>query len=142
MTSFSCQHVLRSNRPGEVSRLLEAWGKGDVAARDRMLPLVYHELRRRAAAYLRRERQDHTHQPTALVHEAFIRLIGQDRVAWQNRGHFFGVAAEMMRRILVDHARNYLASKRPGAALRVTLMTARGGTAAGGRGPVAGSSLD
>ena len=109
------------DRPGEVSRLLEAWGKGDVAARDRMLPLVYHELRRRAAAYLRRERQDHTLQPTALVHEAFIRLIGQDRVAWQNRDHFFGVAAEMMRRILVDHARNYLASKRPGAAVRVTL---------------------
>ena len=106
------------DRPGEVSRLLEAWGKGDVAARDRMLPLVYHELRRRAGAYLRRERQDHTLQPTALVHEAFMRLIGQDRVAWQNRGHFFGVAAEMMRRILVDHARNHLASKHPGAAVR------------------------
>ena len=109
------------DRPGEVSRLLEAWGKGDVAARDRMLPLVYHELRTRAGAYLRRERQDHTLQPTALVHEAFMRLIGQDRVAWQNRGHFFGVAAEMMRRILVDHARNCLASKRPGAAVQVTL---------------------
>jgi RNA polymerase sigma factor (TIGR02999 family) len=109
------------DRPGEVSRLLEAWGKGDVAARDRMLPLVYHELRRRAGAYLRRERQDHTLQPTALVHEALMRLIGQDRVAWQNRGHFFGVAAEMMRRILVDHARNHLARKHPGAAVRVTL---------------------
>jgi RNA polymerase sigma factor (TIGR02999 family) len=109
------------DHPGEVSRLLEAWGKGDIAARDRMLPLIYHELRRRAGAYLRRERQDHTLQPTALVHEAFMRLIGQNRVAWQNRGHFFGVAAEMMRRILVDHARNRLASKRPDAAVRVTL---------------------
>ena len=107
--------------PGEVSRLLEAWGKGDVAARDSMLPLIYEELRRRAGAYLRRERQDHTLQPTALVHEAFMRLVGQDRVAWQNRGHFFGVAAEMMRRILVDHARHRLAGKRPGAAVRVPL---------------------
>ncbi len=109
------------DRPGEVSRLLEAWGNGDVAARDRMLPLVYHELRARAQAYLRRERREHTLQPTALVHEAFMRLIGQDRVAWRNRGHFFGVAAEMMRRILVDHARNRLAGKRLGAAVRVTL---------------------
>ena len=104
-----------------MSRLLKAWGRGDDEARERLVPLVYRELRRRAGAYLRRERRNHTLQPTALVHEAFIHLMGQDRVIWQNRGHFFGVAAAMMRRILVDHARKHLASKRPGAALRVTL---------------------
>jgi RNA polymerase sigma factor (TIGR02999 family) len=90
-----------------------------VAARDDLLPLVYRELQRRAAAYLRHERPDHTLQPTALVHEAFLRLVGQDRVAWQNRGHFFGIAASMMRRILVDHARAHQRAKRPGAAMRV-----------------------
>jgi len=85
------------------------------------LPLVYRELRRRAAGYLRNERRDHTLQPTALVHEAYLRLVGQKRVAWQNRAHFFGVAAQMMRRILVDHARAHRAAKRPGAAFKVTL---------------------
>jgi len=89
----------------DVTRLLRAWGQGDLQARDELVPLVYHELRRRAAAYLRRERADHTLQPTALVHEAYLRLLGQRRVAWQNRTHFFGIAAQMMRRILVDHAR-------------------------------------
>src|SRR6478736_1399971 len=90
-----------------VSGLLRAWARGDVAAREQLMPLVYEELRRRAAAYLRRERIDHTLQPTALVHEAYLRLLGQERVAWQNRAHFFGVAAQMMRRILVDHARRH-----------------------------------
>src|SRR4029453_6616494 len=73
------------------------------------------------AAYLRRERTDHTLQPTALVHEAYLRLVGQDRIVWQNRAHFFGVAAQMMRRILVDHARGYRRGKRFGGAVRVTL---------------------
>ena len=104
-----------SSDPGDVSQLLRAWGKGDVNARESLVPLVYHELRRRAGAYLRRERPDHTLQPTALVHEAYVRLIGQDRVDWQNRAHFFGLASEMMRRILVDHAREHQAAKRPGA---------------------------
>ena len=90
-------------------------------AREDLVPLVYAELRRRANAYLRRERQDHTLQPTALVHEAYVKLVGQDRVAWQNRGHFFGIAAEIMRRILVDHARAHQAAKRPGAGLKVSL---------------------
>ena len=102
-----------------ASDLLHAWGEGDMRARDDLLPLVYSELRAQAARYLRRERRDHTLQPTALVHEAYVRLIGQTRVSWQNRAHFFGLAAEMMRRILVDHARKHQAAKRPGAAVRV-----------------------
>ena len=97
---------------GAVSRLLKAWGRGDLQARDDLVPVVYRELQRRAGAYLRRERSDHTLQPTALVHEAFMRLMGQDRVAWQNRAHFFAMAAQMMRRILVDHARAHGAAKR------------------------------
>jgi RNA polymerase sigma factor (TIGR02999 family) len=85
------------------------------------MPLVYAELRRRASAYLRQERPDHTLQPTALVNEAYLRLIGQERVAWQNRAHFYGVAAQMMRRILVDHARGNRRGKRFGDAIRVAL---------------------
>ena len=106
---------------GAVSGLLRAWCQGDLQARDKLLPLVYAELRHRAAAYLRRERTDHTLQPTALVHEAYLRLIGQERVVWQNRAHFYSVAAQMMRRILVDHARGHRRGKRFGAAVRVTL---------------------
>jgi RNA polymerase sigma factor (TIGR02999 family) len=109
------------DQPTPVSRLLQAWGQGDLEARDELVPLVYRELRRRAGAYLRRERADHTLQPTALVHEAYLRLLGQERAAWQNRAHFFGIAAQMMRRILVDHARGHRAAKRPGAAFRVML---------------------
>jgi RNA polymerase sigma factor (TIGR02999 family) len=82
--------------------------------------LVYQQLRKRAAGYLRRERRDHTLQPTALVNEAYIRLMGQQRVTWLNRAQFFGVAAQIMRRILVDHAREHQAAKRPGG-VRVTL---------------------
>jgi RNA polymerase sigma-70 factor, ECF subfamily len=106
---------------GRVTGLLRAWGAGDADARDALMPLVYQELRRRAALYLRRERADHTLQPTALVHEAYLRLAGQERVAWQNRAHFFGIAASMMRRILVDHARERHRAKRPNAAVRVML---------------------
>ena len=106
---------------GAVTRLLKAWEFGDLQARDDLVPLVYRELRRRAAAYLRRERRDHTLQPTALVHEAFVRLVGQNRVAWQSRVHFFAVAAQMMRRVLVDHARERLRSKRQGNVVRVAL---------------------
>ena len=109
------------DRTGSVSHLLRAWGRGDVQARDELVPVVYRELRRRAGAYLRRERSDHTLQPTALVHEAYLRLTAQDRVAWQNRAHFFAIAAQMMRRVLVDHAREHQAAKRPGAHLKVLL---------------------
>ena len=107
--------------PRDLTGLLQAWGRGDLHARDEVLPLVYDELRRRAAAYLRRERSDHTLQPTALIHEAYLRLVGQQRVAWQNRAQFYGVAAQMMRRILVDHARAQQATKRPAAAMKVAL---------------------
>jgi RNA polymerase sigma-70 factor, ECF subfamily len=106
---------------GAVSGLLRAWGRGDLKARERLMPLVYEELRRRAAAYLRQERTDHTLQPTALVNEAYLRLIGQERVVWQNRAHFYGIAAQMMRRILVDHARGHRRGKRFGGAVRVAL---------------------
>jgi RNA polymerase sigma factor (TIGR02999 family) len=104
-----------------VSALLQAWGRGDLRARDELAPLVYGELRRRAAAYLRHERPDHTLQPTALVHEAYLRLVGHERVAWRNRGHFFGMAAQMMRRVLVDHARARKAAKRPHGECRVAV---------------------
>jgi RNA polymerase sigma factor (TIGR02999 family) len=104
-----------------VTGLLRAWGQGDLEAREKLMPLVYAELRRRAAAYLRRERRDHTLQPTALVHEAYLRLVGQQRVVWQNRAHFFGIAAQMMRRILVDHAKRQRRGKRFGGSVRVPL---------------------
>lgn len=104
-----------------VTGLLQAWGRGDVEARDTLFPLVQRELRRQAASYLRRERRDHTLQPTALVHEAYLRLVGQEHMSWQNRAHFYGLAAQMMRRILVDHARRHRAAKRPGVALQMPL---------------------
>jgi RNA polymerase sigma factor (TIGR02999 family) len=110
-----------SDSIGPVSNLLRAWAGGDLRARDELVPLVYHELRKRASGYLRHERPDHTLQATALVHEAFLRLAGHNRVAWQNRGHFYAVAAQAMRRILVDHARERRAAKRPGAKNRVDL---------------------
>jgi RNA polymerase sigma factor (TIGR02999 family) len=112
--------------PSVISGLLRAWGHGDLEARDTLLPLVYGELRRCAASYLRRERPEHTLQPTALVNEAYIRLAGQDRVDWKNRAHFFGLAAQMMRRILVDHARERQAAKRPGSAIRLAFDDAIG----------------
>lgn len=98
--------------PSDVTALLGDWSRGDRTALNQLLPLVYAELRRVATRQLQRERADHTLQPTALVHEAFIRLVDQRRVDWQNRAHFFGVAATVMRRILVDHARRHRASKR------------------------------
>jgi RNA polymerase sigma-70 factor (ECF subfamily) len=105
----------------DISGLLAAWSGGDVDARDRLMPLVYDELRRRAAAYLRRERAGHTLQPTALVHEAYLRLIDQKQTPWQHRGQFFAIAALMMRRILVDRARGRKMAKRSGHWARVTL---------------------
>ena len=96
----------------DVTALLGNWSQGDRHALDRLLPLVYAELHRIAARQLRRERVGHTLQPTALVNEAYLRLVDQRRVDWRNRAHFFGVAAQMMRRILVDHARRHNAGKR------------------------------
>jgi RNA polymerase sigma-70 factor (ECF subfamily) len=111
---------MNTAEPGRISHLLQQWAGGNAQAREDLVPLVYHELRKRAAAYLRRERRDHTLQPTALVNEAYLRLMGQERVTWTNRAHFFGIAAQAMRRILVDHARERAAAKRPGG-IRVTL---------------------
>ena len=107
--------------PQVVTRLLNDWSKGDQTALDQLMPLVYAELHRLAASYLSRERSDHTLQPTALVNEAYLRLIDQNSLAWQNRAQFFGIAAQMMRRILVNHARDRHADKRGGHALRLSL---------------------
>ena len=104
-----------------VSKLLLNWGQGDQGAREALIPLVYDELRRLARRYLRRERPNHTLQSAALVNEAYLRLIRQEQPKWQNRAHFFGVAAQLMRHILVDHARNRAAAKRGAGAPRLTL---------------------
>lgn len=111
---------MESGHQKSISQLLQAWGHGDLQAREVLIPLVYQELRKRAVAYLRRERRDHTLQPTALVNEAYIRLMGQQRVTWLNRAQFFGVAAQIMRRILIDYAREREAAKRP-RGIRMTL---------------------
>ena len=109
------------NPPVDITALLEAWNQGDLEARDRLMPAVYDELRRRAAAFLRRERSAQTLQPTALVHEVYVRLVNQERAVWQNRTQFLAVASEMMRRILVDRARAHKMAKRSGRWARVTL---------------------
>ena len=107
--------------PGDVTRLLIDWSRGDQQAADRLIPLVYDELHRLARGYMRRERPDHTLQPTALVHEAYFRLVDQDRVEWKNRAQFFGIAAQAMRRILVDHARGRRYAKRRGSERQISL---------------------
>jgi RNA polymerase sigma factor (TIGR02999 family) len=107
----------------DVTRILSSLQQGDGHAADELLPLVYKELRMLAAQRLAQEKPGQTLQPTALVHEAYVRLVDQRRVQWRNRAHFFGVAAQMMRRILVDYARKRRADKRGGAAERVTLTS-------------------
>jgi RNA polymerase sigma factor (TIGR02999 family) len=109
------------NGTGSVTQLLIELSHGNRAVVDQLLPLIYDELRSLAANYLRRERPDHTLQPTALVHEAYLRLVDQTRVNWQNRAHFFGVAAQIMRRLLVDHARKVNAEKRGVAFQKLSL---------------------
>jgi len=106
---------------GDVTQLLVNWSNGDQGAAEALMPLVYGELRRLAGSYLRRERSDHTLQSTALVHEAFIRLVDQREVHWKSRAHFYGIAAQMIRRILVDHARNRQAGKRGSGAIKLSL---------------------
>src|SRR5690242_16163340 len=98
-----------------ITELLIDWSKGDQAALEKLMPLVYDELRRLASNYLRRERASHTLQPTALVNEAYLKLVDQRNAKWQNRAHFFGISAQLMRRILVDHARQHQAAKRGGS---------------------------
>jgi RNA polymerase sigma factor (TIGR02999 family) len=112
--------MARNSAPG-ITQLLERWGQGDEAALDELMPLVYGELHLLAGAYLRRERHDHTLQPTALLHEAYLRIVDQRSTRWQNRTQFFGVAAQLMRRILVDHARAHCAAKRGGNRYHVSL---------------------
>jgi RNA polymerase sigma factor (TIGR02999 family) len=109
---------------GEVTALLKRWGSGDAAALDALMPLVYRELHELARRQLRSERPDHTLGATALVNEAFLKLVGQDRVDWQERAQFIGLAAQAMRRILVDHARRRQADKRPDPRLQLELDAA------------------
>lgn len=108
-----------SRSRGDITGLLVSWSEGDESALATLVPLVYDELRHIAQAYLARESGSHTLQPTALVHETYLKLIDQSRVTWKNRGHFFAVAAQTMRRLLVDYARRRGAEKRGGASTRV-----------------------
>lgn len=112
---------MHSDSPDQVTQLLVRWRGGDRQALDTLMPIVYGELRRMAHHYLQRERSDHTLQSTALVHEAYVRLVGQKVPEWQSRAHFFGVAARLMRQILVEYARGHQAAKRGGNACKVTL---------------------
>jgi RNA polymerase sigma factor (TIGR02999 family) len=115
---------LEQGTSSQFTEMLVRWRAGDRAALDRLIPLVYSELRRLAHHYLRRERPGHTLQSTALVHEVYVRLLGQDLPEWQNRAHFFGVAAQLMRQILVDYARSRRAAKRGGGACKLTIDAA------------------
>jgi RNA polymerase sigma factor (TIGR02999 family) len=109
-----------------VTKLLFDWSKGDPQALDKLMPLVYSELRRLARNYLKKERPGHTLQPTALVNEAYLKLIDQRKAKWQNRARFYGVAAQLMRRILVDHARQHQAAKRGGSHQQRLSITSAG----------------
>jgi RNA polymerase sigma-70 factor, ECF subfamily len=112
---------MKAAQPNQVTRLLLDWGRGDKAALDELMPLVYQELRRLAGGYLRNEKPGHTLEPTALIHEAYLRLIDQNTPEWESRAHFFGVAARLMRQILVDHARTRIAAKRGGDQQKISL---------------------
>src|SRR5262245_43096688 len=114
-------------KPAEITETLASLSRGDPQALERLLPVVYNEMRRLAAGYLRNERAGHTLQPTALAHEAFLKIVVQKDVTWQNRAHFLGVAAQAMRRILVDHARRRKALRRGGNPTVIGLEEARGG---------------
>lgn len=105
----------------DVTDFLKSWNDGDKKAAEKLFALIYDELKSQARIFLSRERSDHTLQPTALVHEAFLKLVDQNNVEWQNRAHFFGVAATMMRRILIDHARAHFTGKRGGSAIRLSV---------------------
>jgi RNA polymerase sigma factor (TIGR02999 family) len=121
MRNSGREAVVSAASRGEVTRLLESWRRGDDQALDRLIPLVYPELRRLAARYLRGERRDHTLEATALVHEAYLRLAGGTTPEWRDRVHFYAVSSRLMRRILVDHARARLAGKRGGGLHRAAL---------------------
>ena len=112
---------MKTTSSNEVTELLHAWGSGDKEALDKLLPIVYEELHHLAAGYMRKEGPGHTLQTSALVNEAYIKLVDQKNVRWQNRAHFFGIAAQLMRRILVDHARSRARLKRGAGAQRLSL---------------------
>lgn len=116
---------MNDSQPKDVTALLLSWSEGDEEAPARLMPLVYDELRRLARDYLRRERPDHTLQPTALVNEVYLRIVDQSRVSMQNRAQFFGLAAQLMRHILVDHARTRAAGKRGGLQPKLSLDETR-----------------
>ena len=113
-----------SSTSHEVTELLRVWGAGDPSALDKLMPLVYDELRRLAHQYMRREKQGHTLQTSALVNEAYLRLVDQSKIDWESRAHFFGIAARLMRQVLVDQARRRHFAKRGGGAIRVSLNEA------------------
>jgi RNA polymerase sigma factor (TIGR02999 family) len=113
--------MTRAPSSADVTKLLQQWSRGDAAAADRLVPIVYQQLRRMASRQLRRERDEHTLSPTALVNELYLRLVDQRRMTWQNRAQFFGVAAQLMRRILVDHARARAAEKRGAGTMLIPL---------------------
>lgn len=107
--------------PSEITQILQSWNDGNVDAKERLLPFVYAELKRQARILMSRERVNHTLQPTALVHEAFLRLSKQSGVEWQNRSHFYGISSRLMRQILVDHARTHSAEKRGSNAIHFSI---------------------
>ncbi len=111
----------RDEPPPEITQLLADWSAEETGAAANLVPAIYAELRRLARQYLQRERGDHTLQPTALVHEAYLRLAGGKRMQWKNRAHFFAVASQLMRRVLIDHARAHVAAKRGGRATKIEL---------------------
>jgi RNA polymerase sigma factor (TIGR02999 family) len=124
ISSPSDREVVMKPSPGEISQLLAGWRQGDREARDRLIALVYEELPRLARRYMRVERSSHTLQTTALVNEAYLRLIAMQDVDWQSRAHFFAIAAQVMRRILVDHARSRTRVKRGGGSPQLSLSDA------------------
>jgi RNA polymerase sigma factor (TIGR02999 family) len=107
--------------PHEITQLLAEWSDGNQTALDKLYPLVYDELHKMANRYMKRERKDHTLQTTALINEAYVRMVDQKNVHWENRAHFFAISAQIMRRILIDHARRHHYAKRGGGALKVSL---------------------
>ncbi|MDX6611406.1 MAG: hypothetical protein QOD75_592 [Blastocatellia bacterium] len=112
---------MADERQHDVTKILHDWSAGDADAPERLMPVVYDELRRLARSFLSRERGGHTLQPTALVNEAYLKLVDQTRVNWQNRAHFYGIASSMMRRVLIDHARAHATEKRGGTAIHLSI---------------------
>lgn len=119
MTVF--HQIMNESKRSEITQILHDWNSGNAEAKERLIPLVYSQLRRQAALLMSRERSEHTLQPTALVHEAFLRLSEETGIEWQNRSHFYGIAANMMRQILIQHARRHAAQKRGSGKIHFSL---------------------